>query len=39
MIDSTMTGIALGAALTLVNVVAGLLFLLFVKHLLRGQPV
>jgi hypothetical protein len=39
MIDSTVTGIALGGALTLVNVVVGLLFVLFVKHLLRGQPV
>jgi hypothetical protein len=39
MIDSTMTAIALGSALTLVNVVVGLLVVLFVKHLLRGQPV
>jgi hypothetical protein len=39
MIASTMTDIALGGALTLVNVVVGLLIVLFVKHLLRGQPV
>jgi hypothetical protein len=39
MIASTMTDIALGGAVTLVNVVVGLLIVLFVKHLLRGQPV
>ncbi len=39
MIASTMTEIALGGALTLVNVVVGLLVVLLVKHLLRGQPV
>jgi hypothetical protein len=39
MIASTLTEIGLGGALTLVNVVIGLLLVLFVKHLLRGQPV
>lgn len=39
MIASTMTEIALGGALTFANVVAGLLVVLFVKRLLRGQPV
>jgi hypothetical protein len=38
MIASTMTEIGVGAALTLVNVLAGLLVVLFVQHLLRGQP-
>jgi len=39
MIASTVTEILLGGALTLANVVVGLLIVLFVKRLLRGQPV
>jgi hypothetical protein len=39
MTASTMTEIGLGGALTLVNVVVGMLLVLFVKHLLRNQPV
>jgi hypothetical protein len=38
MTASTMTEIGLGGALTLVNVVVGLFLVLFVKHLLRNQP-
>jgi hypothetical protein len=39
MIASTVTEIGLGGALTLANVVVGLLLVLLVKHLLRGQPI
>jgi hypothetical protein len=38
MIASTVTEIALGGTLTMLNAVAGLLCVLFVRHLLRGQP-
>jgi hypothetical protein len=39
MLASISNEIALGAGLTLLNVVIGLFVVLFVKHLLRGQPV
>jgi hypothetical protein len=39
MIASTVRDIALGGGLTLANVLVGLVVVLVVKHLLRGQPV
>jgi hypothetical protein len=39
MIASTTSEIVLGGGLTLANVVVGLVIVLVVKHLLRGQPV
>jgi len=39
MIASTMNDILLGGGLTLANVIVGLVIVLVVKHLLRGQPV
>lgn len=39
MIASTVTEIALGGGLTLANVLVGLFIVLWVKHLLRGEPV
>jgi hypothetical protein len=39
MLASTTTEIALGGALTLANVLVGVLVVLFVRHLLRRQPV
>jgi hypothetical protein len=39
MIASITNGIVLGGGLTLANVVVGLVLVLAVKHLLRGQPV
>jgi hypothetical protein len=38
MLASTTTDIALGGGLTLLNVLAGLLVVLFLRHALQGQP-
>jgi hypothetical protein len=39
MIASITSDVVLGGGLTLANVLVGLVIVLIVKHLLRGQPV